>query len=244
MNNSERALVVLAREPEEGEVKSRLNQDLSARDTLDLYQAFVLDTLHLAFSAEVGHLYVACLANGPKVHLSELLTHFAAELKGKKREFLKEKLVLIDQRGRLLGERLEKTFRQVFQEGYKEVVIIGIDSPSLPKKTLDRAFKVLHKKDVVLGPTLDGGYYLLGLVKLHPQLFEGIPWGTGAVYRETVERIKKLGLEWEELELWYDVDTTDDLEFLVRDINQLRLAGDEKSLKHTEEVLARILKAE
>lgn len=244
MNNSERALVVLAREPEEGKVKSRLNQDLSARDTLDLYQAFVLDTLHLAFSAEVGHLYVACLANGPKVHLTELLTHFAAELKGKKREFLKEKLVLIDQRGRQLGERLEKTFRQVFQEGYKEVVIIGIDSPSLPKKTLDRAFKVLHKKDVVLGPTLDGGYYLLGLAKLHPQLFEGISWGTGGVYRETVERIKKLGLEWEELELWYDVDTTDDLEFLVRDINQLRLAGDEKSLKHTEEVLARILKAE
>jgi hypothetical protein len=100
---------------------------------------------------------------------------------------------------------------------------------------------VLHKKDVVLGPTLDGSYYLIGLKKPHPQLFENIPWGTGGVYRETVERIKKLGLEWEELELWYDVDTTDDLEFLVRDINQLRLAGDEKSLKHTEEVLARIL---
>lgn len=244
MNNSERALVVLAREPEEGKVKSRLNEDLSSRDTLDLYQALVLDTLHLAVSAEVGHLYVACLANGPKVHLNELLKNFASELKGKKREFLKEKLVLTDQRGRQLGERLEKTFRQVFNEGYKEVVIIGIDSPSLPKKTLDRAFKVLHKKDVVLGPTLDGSYYLIGLKKPHPQLFENIPWGTGEIYRDTVERINKLGLEWEELDLWYDVDTTDDLEFLVRDINQFRLAGDEKSLKHTEEVLARILKVE
>lgn len=243
MNNSERALVILAREPEEGKVKSRLSADLSARDTLDLYQAFVLDTLHLAFSAEVGHLYVACLANGPKVHLNELLASFAAELKGKKKEFLKEKLVLIDQRGRQLGERLEKTFKQVFNEGYKEIVIIGIDSPSLPRKLLDRAFKVLHKKDVVLGPTLDGGYYLMGLKKLHPQLFEAIPWGTGEVYRATVERIKKAGLEWEELDLWYDVDTTDDLEFLVRDINQSRLAGDEKSLKHTEEVLARILES-
>lgn len=243
MSNSERALVVLAREPEEGKVKSRINEDLSARDTLDLYQAFVLDTLQLALSAEVGHIFVACLANGPKVHLQELLKNLTVELKGKKRESLKEKLVLIDQRGRQLGERLERTFRQVFNEGYKEVVIIGIDSPSLPRRMLDRAFKILHKNDVVLGPTLDGGYYLIGLKHLFPQLFENISWGTGAVYRQTVEQIKKLGLAWEELELWYDVDTTDDLEFLVRDINQLRLAGDEKSLKHTEEILARILQS-
>lgn len=242
MNNSERALVVLAREPEEGKVKSRLNQDLSAHDTLELYQAFVLDTLELALSTEVGHLYVACLADGPKPHLNELIKNLSVELKGKRRESLKEKLVLIDQRGDHLGERLEETFRQVFRQGYNEVVIIGIDSPSLPKKSLERAFKILHKKDVVLGPTLDGSYYLIGLKKPCPKLFENISWDTGGVYKETVERLKKLGLEWEELELWYDVDTADDLEFLVRDINQLRLAGDEKSLKHTEEVLARILK--
>lgn len=244
MNNSHRALVVLAREPEEGKVKSRLNRDLSTHDTFELYQAFVLDTLQMVLSAEAGHLYIACLANGPKTHLNELIQNLSAELKGKKRESLKEKLVLIDQKGKHLGERLDKTFRQVFHEGYKEVVVIGIDSPSLPKKSLDRAFKILHKKDVVLGPTLDGSYYLIGLKRPCPALFEGIPWETGMVYKETVGRLQKLGLEWEELDLWYDVDTADDLEFLVRDINQLRLAGDEKSLKHTEEVLARILKTE
>jgi len=234
--------VVLAREPEEGKVKSRLNSDLSTHDTFELYQAFVLDTLQLALSTEVGHLFVACLANGPKTHLNELIKNLSVELKGKKRESLKEKLVLIDQKGNHLGERLNETFRHVFKEGYEKVVVIGIDSPSLPRKSLEHAFKVLHKKDVVLGPTLDGSYYLIGLKKPCPKLFENIPWDTGGVYKETVERLKKLGLAWEELELWYDVDTADDLEFLVRDINQLRLAGDEKSLKHSEEVLAKILK--
>jgi rSAM/selenodomain-associated transferase 1 len=151
---------------------------------------------------------------------------------------------LLRQRGRTLGARLEAGFDQAFDEGAERIIAIGMDSPSLPVESIDSGFNLLSHHECVLGPTLDGGYYLIGLSRRCPAVFHDIQWSESTVYRDTVARIEQEELDYRELPVWYDVDTSDDLEFLVRDINQFRLSGDEDRVRHTESVLAKILKVD
>jgi glycosyltransferase A (GT-A) superfamily protein (DUF2064 family) len=103
---------------------------------------------------------------------------------------------------------------------------------------IENAFKVLKKKDIVFGPTLEGSYYLLGMRRLVPEVFSQIDWSNpDEIYRNVVEVAQADRLNWEEIELWYDLRQPGDLEFLVRDINAFRIGGDETSAKATEAVL-------
>ena len=107
---------------------------------------------------------------------------------------------------------------------------------------LENAYKVLKKKDVVFGPTLEGSYYLLGMRKLVPEVMRLVDWSnTDNIYCHMVEIARDVQLNWEELELWYDLRQPGDLEFLVRDINAYRIIGDETSAKATEAVLESVL---
>jgi len=124
------------------------------------------------------------------------------------------------------------------------VIAMGIDSPSLPPESIRAGFEILRQHDCVLGPTLDGGYYLIGLSRANYAVFRGIDWTKSSVYRDTVAIIQRESLSYRELPVWYDVDSAEDLEFLVRDINQFRLTGDEQRARHTEAVLARMLQVE
>ncbi len=94
------------------------------------------------------------------------------------------------------------------------VLLIGTDCPDLAAADLTTAAESLADNDAVLGPALDGGYYLLGLRRLHPSLFEGIPWGTDAVLAETRRRLAALGWRWRELASLADIDRPEDLAFL------------------------------
>lgn len=243
MKNRKRALAVLVKVPRSGEVKKRLAEELNPDDVLDLYRAFVVDTLSVCWKVNEAQLVVGFF---PGELRNEIVTFVESELANSvkhQKKLSAGSVIFCEQKGDNLGERLQNLFDQLFQLGYTTVVIIGVDSPTVSPRTIRQAFALLKRKPVVLGPTLDGGYYIIGMVKPTPELFKDIEWDTGRVYRETVEKLKTLQMEWEELNLWYDVDTVDDLEFLVRDINQLRRAGDEISLKKTEEVLERILRS-
>jgi rSAM/selenodomain-associated transferase 1 len=151
---------------------------------------------------------------------------------------------LLRQRGRTLGARLEAAFDDAFEEGATRVIAIGTDSPSLPVESIDSGFNLLSHHECVLGPTLDGGYYLIGLSRRCPDVFHDIQWSESTVYRDTVAQIERAPLNYRELPVWYDVDTSEDLEFLIRDINQFRISGDEERVRHTESVLLKILKVE
>lgn len=111
-----------------------------------------------------------------------------------------------------LGTRMERTFSEAFHQGVKRVVIVGSDCPGITKATLRTTFDLLSQFDLVLGPANDGGYYLIGLGQETPQLFQGIPWGTGQVRARTVEIAKRLGLQLVNIEPLDDVDRADDLE--------------------------------
>lgn len=110
-----------------------------------------------------------------------------------------------------LGTRMRSYFEQSFAEGTVRAVLIGSDSPTLPREHIDRAFALLERHSVVLGPSDDGGYYLAGLSGQVPPIFEGIPWSTAEVWNATLARLKAADVDFATLPAWYDVDDVEDL---------------------------------
>jgi rSAM/selenodomain-associated transferase 1 len=115
------------------------------------------------------------------------------------------------QSGGGLGDRIEHAFGTVFSHGAEKAVIVATDVPELTHDIMDEAMQALNSCDVVIGPCHDGGYYLLGMKRLHSDLFKDIPWSTERVYEETLLRIESQGLSSRVLPSLWDIDTEDDL---------------------------------
>jgi len=111
-----------------------------------------------------------------------------------------------------LGTRLGAAFKRAFDEYGATVCAVGTDSPGLPSKRIREAFLRLDDRDVVLGPTEDGGYYLIGMSAFHPTLFNDIPWSSKETFRETLKRAQKEGLKIDELAGYFDIDSLADYE--------------------------------
>jgi uncharacterized protein len=131
------------------------------------------------------------------------------------------------------GVVLSSAVRHLLEAGHGCVVLINADSPTLPAQLLTEAITTLRKPGdrVVLGPTLDGGYYLIGLKAPHPSLFDDIPWSTSDVYRLTVARARAIGLPVTALPVWYDVDDAETLAWLRDEVAGRPLPFAEPGLK-------------
>lgn len=202
-----RCLVVVAKQPIAGEVKTRLAASIGTEQALGLYLCALKDTLELV--------------SGYNVAVKAVLSYAPATLEA--RSFFQELAVgflLLSQSVGDFGERLLDTFRQLAQRGMETIVMIGTDSPNLPRAYLDLAFAALDDPavDAVLGPATDGGYYLIGMRRPHPLLFERIHWSTGVVAAETSARAVEAGLRLVTIPGWYDLDTVDDLHLLLNDV--------------------------
>ena len=119
-----------------------------------------------------------------------------------------------------LGSRLGCAVEQSLQGGARSLVILGTDSPSVPVSYIRRAFEALQRCDVVLGPTEDGGYYLIGLRRILPDLFDRIEWSSCRVWQQTLNRLRSLpgSPTYEILPRWYDIDSGDDLNRLIEEL--------------------------
>ena len=115
------------------------------------------------------------------------------------------------QHGKDLGIRMKNAFEEGFRSGYHSISIIGTDCFELTEDVVSRSFEALLTVDAVIGPARDGGYYLLGMKKLYPELFENKPWSTDTVFRETIEDLDLLGLKYAILPVLRDVDTEGDV---------------------------------
>lgn len=202
----ETALVVFAKAPIPGQVKTRLCPPLTPDEAATLHGSFVLDTLERS-KAAVAMLklpldrYLACAPSSTLVFFKIM-----EERQGVR---------LIDQVGDDLGARMNQAFETMFARGYKRALIVGTDVPSLPLEHYKQALALLETNDLVLGPALDGGYYLIGLKRDAPDLFSGIPWSTDRVLALTQERAAKFGLKSALLPSWRDVDTIEDVQALI-----------------------------
>jgi len=196
----ERALVIMAKAARPGHVKTRLSASLPADDIMDLYKCLIEDTLLLARSVTTDALAIVCPAAD------------VADLSG----WLPE-VEIVAQEGNGLAAGLASAFRVFIGRGYRHVVALDGDSPQIPGQTLEQAFRLLDSSDVVVGPTIDGGYYLVGAGASEARLFEQHRLGTGGALDSLIAAARSLNLELARTDTAYDVDEPDDL---------VRLAGE------------------
>lgn len=242
-DSAKNALVIYLEDKHRLRVQAQFSESVEATDVQSLYQAFIEDTIAACLTVETAELFVVYSSERAKKLVQEAIENLKNSLKGKCRARLdNDDIELVLQTEADVSTGLELTFKRCFDAGFTNVVLIDCVTPTINKRMLENAFKVLKKKDVVFGPTLEGAYYLLGMRKLVPQVFRIVDWSNSInIYSHMVEVARDMQLNWEEMELWYDLRQPGDLEFLVRDINAFRIIGDETSAKATEAVLESLL---
>ncbi|MFQ5965635.1 MAG: TIGR04282 family arsenosugar biosynthesis glycosyltransferase [Candidatus Scalinduaceae bacterium] len=204
------SLVMFAKNPIPGKVKTRLVPSITPVEAAELYKAFIVDIANSI-----------CKLNCRRITIAYTLGNAEKSL----RKIVGRSVGFMPQKGRNLGERMKNAFKQSFAKGLKRVVIVGSDSPTLPISYIEKAFNVLKKVPIVIGPTFDGGYYLIGLSELDDAIFNGIKWSTSSVFDQTIKRMKSINKKLFVLPPWYDVDTSEDLEFLRSHLLAMKLSG-------------------
>jgi rSAM/selenodomain-associated transferase 1 len=204
------ALVVLAKAPREGAVKTRLLGALTVPESVDAYTNFLRDTFATAESIQEE-----------RENLQIVLCYTPVGDEEAFETIEREGSLMLPQRGEGFGERLFNCFSDLFAMGFESIVVIGADSPTLPGEYVFDAFESFETDDdVVVGPATDGGYYLIGMRKPHVHMFENIPWSGPGVLEATIERAKEAELDLVLLPEWYDVDTPEDFERLKREVQE------------------------
>ncbi len=202
------ALILFAKAPVPGQVKTRLCPPLTPDEAATLHGSFVLDALERSRDAmNQGRLsldrFVACSPSPEHVFFKVLEERHHVQL--------------LPQIGEDLGLRMQQAFRTVLGRGYGRVLLQGTDLPSLPNSRHAEALTLLVDHDVVLGPSLDGGYYLIGLTRPIPELFVDIPWSTDHVFSLTVKKTDSLGLRTALLPACRDIDRLEDVLALIEE---------------------------
>lgn len=192
-------LIVFVRYPKANQVKTRLIPALGAERAAFLYQQMAEHTL-----AQVRKLNV--------LEPLSVQIWFTGGSIAQMKTWLGDDLDYQTQPEGDLGDRLSQAFQTAFNQGHQLVVAIGTDCPSLSASILDQGFRTLKHHRLILGPATDGGYYLIGMQQLYPEVFNGISWGTFEVLNQTVNIAEELGLEIAYLPTLTDIDTPKDLE--------------------------------
>jgi len=200
-----RALLVFAKTPKPGKVKTRLLAAVSAGVAAALHEACIADTLRLVQKMRGCDAFV--FAAGGTSYFPRLMKKLGRDAHVR----------VLPQRGADLGARMENAFRKCFAMGYREVVVIGTDTPWMGVERVRRAFAELKANDVVIGPAEDGGYYLLGTrKKMVAEIFRGIPWSTERVLALTLQRTLASKLRTKSLRRDFDLDRPEDLQRAAR----------------------------
>jgi uncharacterized protein len=219
------ALAVMTKAPRAGQVKTRLVPPLSVEEAAQLNVCFLRDTAE-AISEACG-----LSARGVGVY-----TPVGAETVYS--GILPASFDLLPQRGEGFGERLAFAAADLFRVGFSSICLIDSDSPTVPADVYSKAVESLSLEGdrIVLGPSDDGGYYLIGLKHNHPQLFDGIDWSTECVLNQSMQRAQELNLKVELLPTGYDVDDRASLERLCAEL--LGINKSDSVAPYTREFLA------
>ena len=195
------AVVVMAKAPREGLVKTRLNGAYPPCDVVQLSECMLRDTVALVQELSRVHVAVLC----PSEDVDEIAARLPAGVH------------VVGQRGNGLAAALVSAFDH-FVPDFHRVIAVDSDSPHLPLAILDTSFALLETNDVVVGPTEDGGYYLVGASAIHHRLFDPASLGTGSARDALLRNAGALGLSVAFTEAWYDVDMPEDLRRLAAEL--------------------------
>jgi uncharacterized protein len=193
----DQAILIFLRMPQPGKVKTRLAAHIGDHPAAALYRLFITDILETVKLLQLP-VYLCFYPNGQKDSLCSWL--------GNRHTYW-------EQSGEDLGERMKNAFFRAFNSGIRQAILIGTDTPDLPITILRESFNALAAHDLVIGPSLDGGYYLIGFNanKFLPQVFSRISWGEGDVFHRTMAIISGRAASSYQLPIWQDIDNYDDL---------------------------------
>ncbi len=211
------ATILFLRVPEKGRVKTRLSKSLDKDFVLELYKAFVQDMLATLSENDQTFLFFS------PPDKKDLLV-----------EWLGEKYVFHGQQGDDLGQKMAHAFETVFYKGFDRAILLGTDIPEINEKSIFDAGDALEKTGVVVGPSSDGGYYLIGLNRaiFRRSLFDGIKWSTQGVLDQTLKIFQERAIDYEMIETLDDIDTLQDFNALKKRVVQGQKIGE-----HTLKVL-------
>ena len=207
-----RAIIIMAKVPVAGAVKTRLQSFLSPEKCAELAAAFLRDA---AAKAKI-------------VCENTILAYTPADRKNVLENLLRVENTLVEQIGATLGDRMANAFKFAFSQDLDAVLMIGTDSPQVPAASLEQAFELLEANaDIVLGKTADGGFYAVGLRKNQPRLFENVAWSSERVFRQTARNAARIKLRLAQIPESFDVDVPPDLAFL-----RAEMLADETTRRH------------
>jgi len=197
-DNNKNAVIIFTRYPEIGKVKTRLAASIGNESAYLVHRILVEQTFRECLKLEEREFKL-----------------FVFYLDGKNEELFREwidvRFLLCSQTGNNLGEKMSNAFRKIFGLGFDKVILLGTDIPDISKVFLSKSFFELEKNDVVIGPSNDGGYYLLGMNKFYPNIFDDIKWGTESVFEKTIDKIHENNLSYTTIDKLTDIDVKEDL---------------------------------
>ena len=192
---SKRLLLLFVRAPELGKVKTRLAEAVGPEVALEIYIHLLQHTRQITEKLDAAK----------AVYFADNIVDDGLWPKQSYQHHL--------QTEGDLGQKMQAAFEDAFAAGYTSVVIIGSDCKQLTQEIIEQAFEALQTHEVVIGPALDGGYYLLGMKKLYPELFQNKPWSTSSVFSETLYDVERLHLSHKLMPELSDVDHMEDVDF-------------------------------
>ncbi len=197
MNLDKRLIIIFVKLPYKGNVKNRLASAIGDDAAVSLYKAFVYDLLE----------------NIKITDCDIRIFYYPSESINKIERWLGKNFNYKPQIGNDLGERMKNAFIESFSEGFEKVIIIGSDMPDLPLSIIEEAFTSLNQNNAVIGPSFDGGYYLIGFRKnfFIPEIFQNIQWGSEGVFQKSIEMLQNKGISRHFLPKRRDIDTLEDL---------------------------------
>lgn len=212
-------LIVFAKKPQAGEVKTRLVPPLTSNEAKELYSCFLKDALiqYTRLAAELNiKIFLFVTPDNSMGYFGDFLKDIPEINASKLR------MTIMAQSGYDLGEKIFNAFTYAFSENYAQAVIIGTDHPTLPDDYIVQAFAELGKgtTDCVIGPVEDGGFYLLGLKEVKNEYFKNVPWSSSKVFDLTVDNLNRAKKTVHTLPGWYDVDDKESLSKIIGTTSQ------------------------
>ncbi len=188
---SKELIIVFVKNIEAGKVKTRLAKTIGDKGACDIYNELVNITENATKN----------LSADKRIYFSNTVDNSRWN-----------KAYKTTQQGQDLGERMKNAFIDGFDDNYRRVILIGTDLPDIKPKHIEKAFKALKTKDAVFGPSEDGGYYLIGLSKMHQFIFDDKPWSQPSLLEETLKQLENKNISYKTLKTLNDIDTFEDLQ--------------------------------
>ena len=197
-DNNKNAVIIFTRYPEIGKVKTRLAASIGN------------ESAYLVNEILVGRTFKECL----KLEENRFsLFAFYSDMKNEEffPDSIAKRFLIYNQDGENIGEKMRNAFEKIFNLGFEKAVILGTDIPDISESILSKSFLELEQNNIVIGPSNDGGYYLLGMNKFYHNIFDDIKWGTESVFEKTIDKIHENNLSYTTIDRLTDIDVKEDL---------------------------------